>query len=446
MTAPPLADATARERIAGDLDTTFVVEAAAGTGKTTALVGRILALLQSGRGELQGIAAVTFTDKAAGEMKLRLRAEIDRLRTLPETSPEEQARLDTALAQLEVARIGTIHWFCADILRERPVEAEIDPGFAVIADDEASGLLERVFDRWFQQALDDPPEGIRRFLRRQPWSRDSGPRETLLAACAQLVEHRDHPAPWRRDPFDRAGAIDRVFGELQGAGRAGRARAQRARLPGQEPGPHRRSGGPGRGARGWRRPRHRPGRGRAGGAVARRRGRLAAQGQRPLLRRGHPARRRAAAARSGPRRPSTTSAPAPRPTWPRACTASWRRWSRPTRSRSRAAACSTSSTSWCARAICCAATPGSARPCSGASPTSSSTSSRTPIRCRPRSCSCWRPTIHGSTTRRRRGRWPASCSSSAIPSSRSTAFAGPRWPCTSASSSASASAAARSCT
>jgi ATP-dependent exoDNAse (exonuclease V) beta subunit len=223
-----MADAVARARIAGDLDTTFVVEAAAGTGKTTALVGRILALLQSGRGELQGIAAVTFTDKAAGEMKLRLRAEIDRLRTLPETSPREQERLDTALAQLEVARIGTIHWFCADILRERPVEAEIDPGFSVIADDEASSLLERVFDGWFQQALDDPPEGVRRFLRRQPWSQGSGPRETLLAACAQLVEHRDHPAPWRRDPFDRAGAIDRVLGELRALAQlADRARSER---------------------------------------------------------------------------------------------------------------------------------------------------------------------------------------------------------------------------
>ena len=227
MTAP-LADAVARERIARDLDTTFVVEAAAGTGKTTALVGRILALIQSGRGELQGIAAVTFTDKAAGEMKLRLRAEIDRLRGHPDTSPAEQERLDRALAQLEVARIGTIHWFCADILRERPVEAEIDPGFSVIADDEASSLLERVFDRWFQQALDDPPEGVRRFLRRQPWSQGSGPRETLLAACAQLVEHRDHPSPWRRDPFDRRAAIDHVLGELRGlAGLAEHARSRR---------------------------------------------------------------------------------------------------------------------------------------------------------------------------------------------------------------------------
>ncbi len=61
-------DAEARERIAADFDTTLFVEAAAGTGKTTALVGRIVALLRSGRAELDRIVAVTFTDKAAGEM------------------------------------------------------------------------------------------------------------------------------------------------------------------------------------------------------------------------------------------------------------------------------------------------------------------------------------------------------------------------------------------
>ncbi|HTE49612.1 MAG TPA: UvrD-helicase domain-containing protein [Kofleriaceae bacterium] len=225
MSGPPieLADAAARERIRRDLDTTFVVEAAAGTGKTTALVGRILSLIQSGRGELQRIAAVTFTDKAAGEMKLRLRAEIDRERGAAATAAEQE-RFDRALAQLELARIGTIHWFCADILRERPVEAAIDPGFSILDEEEAATLLERVFDRWFEDRLDDPPEGIRRFLRRQRWSRESGPREVLLSACRDLVEHRDHPAPWRRDPFDRAAAIADVLRDLTAlAGLAARA-------------------------------------------------------------------------------------------------------------------------------------------------------------------------------------------------------------------------------
>ncbi len=70
-----LPDAEARHRILTDFGTTLVVEAAAGTGKTTALVGRIVALIREGLGTLDRIVAVTFTEKAAGEMKLRLRTE-----------------------------------------------------------------------------------------------------------------------------------------------------------------------------------------------------------------------------------------------------------------------------------------------------------------------------------------------------------------------------------
>jgi ATP-dependent helicase/nuclease subunit A len=66
-----LADAKARSRIQAEYDTTFFVEAAAGTGKTTALVGRIVGLVRSGHGTLARTVAVTFPEKAAGEMKLR---------------------------------------------------------------------------------------------------------------------------------------------------------------------------------------------------------------------------------------------------------------------------------------------------------------------------------------------------------------------------------------
>ena len=67
----PLADHEARERIHNDLDTSLVVEAAAGTGKTTELVSRIVAVIKGGRARLDQVVAVTFTDAAAGELKLR---------------------------------------------------------------------------------------------------------------------------------------------------------------------------------------------------------------------------------------------------------------------------------------------------------------------------------------------------------------------------------------
>src|SRR5262245_58874319 len=73
-------DALARRAIAEDLDDTLIVEAAAGTGKTTELVKRILGVIATGRAKMIQIVAVTFTEKAAGELKLRLREELERAR------------------------------------------------------------------------------------------------------------------------------------------------------------------------------------------------------------------------------------------------------------------------------------------------------------------------------------------------------------------------------
>jgi ATP-dependent exoDNAse (exonuclease V) beta subunit len=210
MTAP-LADAEARRRIAEDLDSTFVVEAAAGTGKTTALIGRMIAILRTGRARLEEIVAVTFTEKAAGEMKLRLRGELEAAHAAA-ADGAERARFEAALAELEAARIGTIHSFCADLLRERPVEAGVDPEVEVITEEQERALVERAFGRWFEARLSDPPEGVRRMLRR----RGRSPREQLLRAARDLVSRRDHPAPWRRDPFDRAARIDALLEELRG--------------------------------------------------------------------------------------------------------------------------------------------------------------------------------------------------------------------------------------
>ena len=74
------ADQAARERIHTSLDESLLVEAAAGTGKTTCLVERVVATLAAGRAEVGQIVAVTFTRKAAGELKLRLRQRLDEAR------------------------------------------------------------------------------------------------------------------------------------------------------------------------------------------------------------------------------------------------------------------------------------------------------------------------------------------------------------------------------
>ena len=215
MTATVLPDADARRRIREALDATLFVEAAAGTGKTTELVARLVALLRGGHATLDRVVAVTFTEKAAGEMKLRVRTEIERARVDTATSAEQRARFEHALSQLELARIGTIHGFCSDLLHERPIEAGIDPLFEVADEDAQNELLDRVFDGWFERTLASPPEGVRRLLRRRARGRDAnGPRELLRDAVKSLLDHRDFASPWRRDAFDRDAGIDHVVAQL----------------------------------------------------------------------------------------------------------------------------------------------------------------------------------------------------------------------------------------
>jgi ATP-dependent exoDNAse (exonuclease V) beta subunit len=208
-------DHDVRQRLLEDLDSTFVVEAAAGTGKTTVLVDRIVALVRTGRARLEQIISVTFTEKAAGEMKLRLRTKLEKARDAT-TAPGEVQRLTRALEELEVARIGTIHGLCADLLREYPVEAGVDPLFEVAAEGDAEALQHVAFQRVFQDLLQQQPEGVRRALRRKGRGRDAEtPRQALFSATQQLIEHRDFATPWKRAPFDRVAALDAVVPALR---------------------------------------------------------------------------------------------------------------------------------------------------------------------------------------------------------------------------------------
>jgi ATP-dependent exoDNAse (exonuclease V) beta subunit len=204
-----LGDRADREAIRRDLDSTLVVEAAAGTGKTTALVSRILSVVASGRGELSRIVAVTFTEKAAGELKLRLRGELEKERTDARARGDDEVRkrLELGLAQLEEAHVGTIHGFCADLLKQRPLQAGVDPLFEVATEDERDRIYRRAFDRWLEEKLSDPPEGVRRLLRR-PAVGEEGPVDLLYRAGIDLIEVRDFPARWQIRPFEREVEID----------------------------------------------------------------------------------------------------------------------------------------------------------------------------------------------------------------------------------------------
>ncbi len=223
-------DQPARDTISSALDDTLVVEAAAGTGKTTELVNRILRVLATGTAkEVRNIVAVTFTEKAAGELKLRLRQALDRARV--GTDGAVRSNLDRALANLEEAHVSTIHGFCAELLRERPVEARVDPLFRVLTEDQASRLFDEAFNGWMQGQLADPGEGVRRALRRSVFAgynpsasgavarsakaaREDGPIDRLRRAAWELADWRDFTAAWTRRPFAREMEIDRLVEEL----------------------------------------------------------------------------------------------------------------------------------------------------------------------------------------------------------------------------------------
>ena len=223
MTPPVLADKADREQIATALDDTLIVEAAAGTGKTTELVRRIVRVIQCGRAEVTGIVAVTFTEKAAGELKLRLREALEEARGGSVSGSKERDRLDRALGRLEEAQVSTIHGFCADLLRERPVEARIDPLFTVLTEAQARRVYDDAFQRWLENQLADPPEGVKRSLRRPAFSGfgaqsdgGDGPIDRLRRAGWELIQWRDFDGEWQRPGFERVSRIDKLVQLLNG--------------------------------------------------------------------------------------------------------------------------------------------------------------------------------------------------------------------------------------
>ena len=206
-------DARARERIASDLDTSFLVEAAAGTGKTTALIGRLVALLSAGHAEVDRVVAVTFTRKAAGELKLRLRTGLEEARTQVDTNDPRLAHIESALSRLEEANIGTIHSFCAEILHQRPIAAGIDPDFVELDQEQAAAVHAQAFRSWVQESLKQPGTTLRRTLARlanAPHWYSEPPLERLRQAALARLDWRDFSASWSERPVELDTDIDRL--------------------------------------------------------------------------------------------------------------------------------------------------------------------------------------------------------------------------------------------
>jgi len=170
---PDLAD---RRRAATGFDANLIVLAGAGTGKTSLLVERMLTAVGSGRTTIERIAAMTFTEKAAGEMRERAALQLQRLWALARgeadagDSEADRAwdylsgdgavpaatvaqRSLEALEGLERATVETIHGFCSSLLRSFPEEAGVDPDFSVDAGEQAEITRRDVWEAFVAQEL-----------------------------------------------------------------------------------------------------------------------------------------------------------------------------------------------------------------------------------------------------------------------------------------------------
>ncbi len=140
--APPDADAGARA-FAVDPRNNVVLEASAGTGKTSVLVWRYINLLKAGV-EPGNILAITFTRKAATEMRERI---VRELRLSAARSEIDKARWVDLRDRIAEIDISTIDAFCLSLLREFPLEADLDPGFEMADETEVPRLVEAALDR-----------------------------------------------------------------------------------------------------------------------------------------------------------------------------------------------------------------------------------------------------------------------------------------------------------
>lgn len=158
-----LADEKQRRRVLTDLDATLFVEAAAGTGKTSLIAGRVAMLLANGCAPQQ-IAAITFTELAAGELALRIRKYVaallagdvpDVLRLgLPRgLSARQKNHLAAAADRLDEVVTSTIHGFCQEIIHSYAIETDLDPGSRVIDASSADAMFEAVFSTWLVKRL-----------------------------------------------------------------------------------------------------------------------------------------------------------------------------------------------------------------------------------------------------------------------------------------------------
>ena len=232
-----LADARDREIATREFGVNLVVTAGAGTGKTALLVERALNLIGSGAVTIDRLASVTFTEKAAAELRLRLgrgldglrrhaaadtpARDLDRardadrswafLRSAREEAGRVRRRALAALRGLDGAAIGTLHSLCSDILRRYPTEAGVDPAFAVDEGPAAGRQFPAEAERFLRSELGG---GGRR---PEVWRRAIGRRDGIDTVLGLASELSGFSVPAGTGPTSPPEARARLLPEIDGA-------------------------------------------------------------------------------------------------------------------------------------------------------------------------------------------------------------------------------------
>lgn len=200
---------TLSQKKAHDHQRHISITANAGSGKTSVLVSRYCDLVEYRLYNPEDIAAITFTEKAAAELRARIAREFE-ARLSDESHKPKWERLKTAREKFSSAVVTTIHGFCAQMLREFPIEADVPPNFAVISGYERAQMEETALMETIEQALADDPEP--QFEEAYDAARRVG-RERMEVILRLMLTHRESVLLGRRPDgilaLDREGLLER---------------------------------------------------------------------------------------------------------------------------------------------------------------------------------------------------------------------------------------------
>ena len=168
--------------------TNLLLSAAAGSGKTTVLVERVLALIESGETQIDRLLIVTFTRAASADMRAKLSRELGK------RAAEGDARCRREQLLLERASISTLHGFCADFLRAHFESAGVDPAFRVLDDAQVRRLRDEALDAAVEEAYESPSEAFSAL----DYARGPKGVRAMAEALMRALEERPDPEAWLR--------------------------------------------------------------------------------------------------------------------------------------------------------------------------------------------------------------------------------------------------------